>query len=26
VYAAADIIAWAYPIVDLARPDRRLRW
>jgi glycosyltransferase involved in cell wall biosynthesis len=26
VYAAADIIAWAYPIVDLARPRWKLRW
>jgi hypothetical protein len=26
VYAAADIIAWAYPIIDLARPRWRLRW
>jgi glycosyltransferase involved in cell wall biosynthesis len=26
VYTAADIIAWAYPVVDLARPGRRLRW
>jgi hypothetical protein len=26
VYAAVDIIAWAYPIVDLARPRWRLRW
>jgi cellulose synthase/poly-beta-1,6-N-acetylglucosamine synthase-like glycosyltransferase len=25
-YAAVDIIAWAYPIVDLARPRWRLRW
>jgi glycosyltransferase involved in cell wall biosynthesis len=26
MYAAADIFAWAYPIVDLARPRSRLRW
>jgi cellulose synthase/poly-beta-1,6-N-acetylglucosamine synthase-like glycosyltransferase len=26
VYAAADIIAWAYPIIDLAWPRWRLRW
>ena len=26
VYTAADIITWAYPIIDLARPRCRLRW
>jgi glycosyltransferase involved in cell wall biosynthesis len=26
VYTAADIIAWAYPIIDLVRPGSRLRW
>jgi hypothetical protein len=26
VYAAADLIVWAYPIVDLARSRRRIRW
>ena len=26
VYAAADIIVWTYPIVDLAWPRWRLRW
>jgi hypothetical protein len=26
MYPAVDIIAWAYPIIDLAWPRRRLRW